>query len=150
MQWCSPLSSASSFTLRCPFYSLCFLELPFPIGFYSLFLEEHMHTHSQTLWVKCIHFLSSDSNLKSFPLTSLPTSQYCLLVRTSGSNLTPSQKSHIGTLSPIRIHTLSGTLTPPACPVSSLCTCHSSSSRSHWEPNAAVGQGKPCRLRVTE
>lgn len=64
MQRCPPLWSASSFTLRCPFYSL------FPRATLPHCPLLPTHTHKNTLWAPCIHFLLSDFNLYSSRQTS--------------------------------------------------------------------------------
>lgn len=138
MQHCSPLWSASSFTLRCPFYSLFpRATLPHrPLLPVSLDTHTWTHTNKHALWAPCIHFLLSDFNLYSSHQTSvfIPSPLWNNYIHQKGPRFnTVTNVTHSHSLSNwserviTHKHTQKFTRGVPTNP---LCTCSSARARS--------------------
>lgn len=166
MQHCSPLWSASSFTLRCPFYSL-FPRATLPHRpLLPVSLDTHTWTHTQTnthfghhAFISC--FLISTFILRA-ELLFLSLLPYGIIIYTrKDHDSTQSQTSHIRTRSATGANVLSHTNThrnsPVACP--RILSAHASllalgarpsPALSLWATECPVtpgGNGAPCLRR---
>lgn len=155
MQRCSPLWSASSFTLRCPFYSL-FPRATLP---HRPLLPTHTHTQKHTLGTmhSFLAFWSQPLLFASNFFFSLFLYGMIIYTRKDLNSSTQSQTSHIRTRSPTRTNVLSHTNThskiPLACP--RILSAHArslalgawwSAALSPWATECPITRGKRSAL----